>query len=197
MLFRSPDAEWRIVRQRDPDNPAAEPAPNAPRFFAAFGRDVEVGEGQLSYDGITRHLTYAEGNRRETRTREAQQAVLEFVAGTPGKSGRAIEAAITSDGAITQAAVREALAAATATGLLSIIIGSHRAKLHHITNPGRVRLRALHGEIDDWPEEPEPDPSEEFVSPPQLTACPSCFAPHTGPRGTLCQRCEKDKEGGA
>jgi hypothetical protein len=185
-----PDAEWRIVRQRDPDNPAAEPAPNAPRFFAAFGRDVEVGEGQLSYDAKTRHLTYAQGSRREARSREAQLAVLEFVASQPGKSGRAIEAALISDGTITQAAVREALAAAAATGLFTIVIGPHRAKLHHLSKTGKARLRSLIGEKpadDKWPEEIEPD----NVDRAPLVQCPSCFTGHTGPRGTLCTKCEE------
>ena len=39
-----PDAEWRLVR-RDDD-------PASPRFITAYGRDVDVPESQLVYDGV-------------------------------------------------------------------------------------------------------------------------------------------------
>lgn len=188
-----PDAEWRIVRQRDPDNPTAEPSPNAPRFFSAFGRDVELGEGQLVYDARNRHLSYAEGNRRETRTRAAQMAVLEFVATRPGLSGRAIEAAVLGDptaGDLTQVAIREALAAAVATSLIATVTGARRAKLHHITNPGRARLRALRGDSDTWPEEVDPALEPEPVDLEPVVACQRCYRPIQGQPGSVCAQCE-------
>lgn len=187
-----PDAEWRIVRQRDPDNPGAEPAPNAPRFFAAFGRDVDIPEGQLGYDPHTRHLTYNQGNRREARARAAQHAVLEFVNSNPARSGRAIEAATTTDttsGDLTRVAIREALAAAVATGLITTTTGPRRAVLHHLTPAGRTRLRVLDGEIDEWPPDPAPEPAD--TAP--MVQCPACFAPHSGSAGTKCKRCEEAK----
>jgi hypothetical protein len=59
-----PDAEWRITRLRDGDGPID---PAAPRFFAAYGRDVEVAEGRLEYDPASRRLSYVEGNRKDAK----------------------------------------------------------------------------------------------------------------------------------
>ena len=46
-----PDAISRMVRETD--------EPDSPRYFSAFGRDVNIAEGQLGYNPVTRHLTYS------------------------------------------------------------------------------------------------------------------------------------------
>ena len=70
-----PDAIWRMIR--DNDDPAS------PRYFTAYGRDVDVTEGRLGFDPNTRRLTYAPGSRHDAKTEAAQLAVI------TGLSGRA------------------------------------------------------------------------------------------------------------
>ncbi|MGH3934869.1 MAG: AAA family ATPase [Pseudonocardiaceae bacterium] len=53
-----PDAEWRIIRADDD--------PASPRFFTAYGRDVEVPETALQFDPATRRITAAGGSRKAT-----------------------------------------------------------------------------------------------------------------------------------
>ena len=52
-----PDAIWRLVRETD--------EPDSARYFKAYGRDVDIPEGRLSFDAATRRLTYAAGSRSD------------------------------------------------------------------------------------------------------------------------------------
>ena len=85
-----PYAEWRIVRERGDDTDDINP--DARRYFAAYGRDVNVPEGLLEYDSDTQGLRLAGGSRRDARTNEARAAVLALLNEHPeGLSGRAVE----------------------------------------------------------------------------------------------------------
>jgi hypothetical protein len=53
-----PDAVWSLRRDRPADPDAPEDDADVPRFFSAYGRDVGVSEGLLSYDKESRSLTY-------------------------------------------------------------------------------------------------------------------------------------------
>lgn len=66
-----PDVEWRLVR-RDDD-------PASPRYFTAYGRDVDVAEVELGYEGVSRRLTIVGGSRRESKVEDAIQFVVSFV----------------------------------------------------------------------------------------------------------------------
>jgi hypothetical protein len=72
-----PDAEWRLVRH-DPDDPAS------PRYFSAYGRDVDQPEQLVSHDAATEHLTITGGSRKDERAEELIQAVVEYVTGHDG-----------------------------------------------------------------------------------------------------------------
>ncbi len=148
-----PDAEWRLVRQKDEDNPWGDPDPSAPRFFAAFGRDVNIGEGQLVFDPATRRLVFAEGNRKQARTLAAMAFVVGFVRDHPGSSVRAIqEAAIELDGPSRDAS-RDAIKAAIGKGYLSETLGPNRARMHSITSAGFSFLASPYvtdGPDDGW-----------------------------------------------
>ena len=63
-----PDVEWRLTRPGENGNEAN---PSAPRYFSAYGRDVEVDEGSLTLTG--RHLTYTPGEDRKAAKDEAQR----------------------------------------------------------------------------------------------------------------------------
>lgn len=125
-----PDAIWRLVRESDD--------PASPRYFSAYGRDVNVREGRLGFDASTRRLTYAEGSRGDTATEDALGAVVELLAadtlaGGPGLSGRGIEDQLSGDH--TQKAIRAACRLAVDRGLLSIGAGKRGANLHRVAAP--------------------------------------------------------------
>jgi hypothetical protein len=72
-----PDATWKVVRE-DADDDAS------PRYFSAYGRDVEVHEGRLEYDQAARRLAYAGGSRKQKQANlnrdEAKRALLGILA---------------------------------------------------------------------------------------------------------------------
>lgn len=82
-----PDATWRIVRENDD--------PSSPRYFSAFGRDVDIPEGRLEYDPDTRALSLAAGTRREARDTQAAEDLLPdvcaYIEAHPGCSGQDLE----------------------------------------------------------------------------------------------------------
>ena len=66
-----PDVEWRLVRQDD--------EPGSPRFISAYGRDVDVAESQLQYNGSTRRLTLSGGSRRDAKAADALVSICEVL----------------------------------------------------------------------------------------------------------------------
>lgn len=118
-----PDAEWRVVRQ-DED-------PRSPRYIAAYGRDVDQPEQQLHFTEATRHLTIQAGNRREAGIRDAQDAVMELLRETPGRSGNQVETALS--GTHSRGAIRRALELGALSGQLTRQPGSHNATLYSLS----------------------------------------------------------------
>ena len=99
-----PDAIWKIFRS-NPDDLAS------PRYFSAYGRDVEVPEGALDYDPETRTLTYGDGTRRDAArsasVAEVKPAVLGFVRANEGKSGEEVAKGVPGGAADKRAALAE------------------------------------------------------------------------------------------
>lgn len=123
-----PDAIWRLVRESD--------EPDSPRYFSAYGRDVNVSEGRLSFDADTRRLVYADGSRHDAKTEAAMVDVIALLAKcAEGErlSGRDIEAALAGDH--TQRAIRTALGKTVQQGFVSVTEGPRRSKLHGIAYP--------------------------------------------------------------
>jgi hypothetical protein len=147
-----PDAEWRLLRKKDEDNPFGDAQPDAPRFFTAFGRDVDVKEGQLHYDDATKRLTYAHGSRKEAGAVQAMVAVLAYLRDNPGKSGRQIEDVATANG-VSQSNCRDAVKVAVRQGFAVITKGERNANLHTITAAGFARL----AELSAAPRDEDPD----------------------------------------
>lgn len=117
-----PDVEWRLVREDDD--------PSSPRYFSAYGRDVDVPESMLTYDPTARRLSLSGGNRRESAARGVVPAVLGLLAEAPeGLSGRAIEEKLTEAGE-KQKAIREAVRIAVNDGLVVTFAGPKRAVMH-------------------------------------------------------------------
>ena len=123
-----PDAIWRLVRETD--------EPDSARFFSAFGRDVNVAEGRLSFD--QRRLSYTAGNRNDVKTEAAVTAVLTLLSGDAlqggdGLSGSALERDLGGDH--TQKAVRAAIRKLVNRGRVEVVTGARNAKLHSIAKP--------------------------------------------------------------
>lgn len=131
-LLDWPDVTWKIVRANED--------PSSPRFFSAFGRDVDVPEGGLDYDFATRHLTYTDGNRKDGAAGIVMPALLELLAQHRALSGRQVEELLQPLGH-PQKAIRAALKKAHGDGLTVTYSGPHRATMHS--------LDARHGKPDD------------------------------------------------
>jgi hypothetical protein len=126
-----PDAIWRILRETE--------HPDSARYFSAYGRDVNVAEGLLTFDPATRHLTYAAGSRKDAKTEAAFRDVIELLAdhargGGEGLSKNAIESSPQCS-EHTQKAIRDGIGKAVAFNLVTVIDGPRNAKLCRIAFP--------------------------------------------------------------
>lgn len=135
-----PDAEWKLVRGKDKDDDETDPA--APRYFSAYGRDVDQPEQLLGYDPTTRRLTVTGGSRKDAETQAALADVLPLVnEHQDGRSGRQIEDALCGeDGRHTQKAVRAAVKAGRVAGLIKVTPGPRNAHIHHLTPLGAQEI---------------------------------------------------------
>jgi hypothetical protein len=120
-LLDWPDVGWTLVRESDDD-------PASPRFFKAYGRDVDVPETQLTYNESTRRLAVVDadaggGSRADTKVAAALADICAFVASTDTpQSSRNIEDAAKVHGH-TRAAIRKALHKAVDSGALLEVPG--------------------------------------------------------------------------
>lgn len=129
-LLDWPDVTWKIVR--------ADEDPSSPRFFSAFGRDVDVPEGGLEYDPATRHLTYTDGNRKDGAAGNVMPALLQLLKEHSALSGRQVEEHLMPQGH-PQKAIRLALKKAHADGFTVTYTGAHRSTMHSLDHrPGRA-----------------------------------------------------------
>jgi hypothetical protein len=126
-----PDAEWRLVREKGEDD--GEPQPDARRFFAAFGRDVDVPEGLLSFDPVSRRLRFDGGSRKEAAADRLVPELLDYLASNPGATGRQIENALVPPNG--RNAIRQALKRATRAGVIHTSSGPRHSVLHTVAEP--------------------------------------------------------------
>lgn len=123
-----PDAIWRLVRETE--------EPDSARYFSAYGRDVNVPEGRLSFDPATRRLTYSAGSRGDAKSEAAKLAVISVLAesGTDeGMSGSAIERALADSHS--QKNIRAGIKLAVKDRIVTASPGPHNAKMHRIAHP--------------------------------------------------------------
>lgn len=124
-----PDVEWRLIRQGE--------APNAPRYFSAYGRDVDVPEVAITYDLTTRHLAVGHGNRVDAEDATVIADVLEVLADGTHQSRNRIEAALKDRH--TQKTIRRALDAALSQGRITETPGPRGARMCQLTTSSRPR----------------------------------------------------------
>jgi hypothetical protein len=211
-----PDAEWRLVRDGD--------QPSDPRYFAAYGRDVDVAEQRVDLDG-ERRLVVTGGSRRDQHAEVALSAVLDLLGSVPDLSGRAIEQRL-ADTDHSRDAIRRGVALGVADGRIVTHEGPRRAVLHRVSAPVRgsapsVRRRTA-DECASAPiggrtahsvpaaasaptdgTTPAPDTPDTTDTPPagrEGPTCAGCGAPATAhaPDGrAYCARCVPWREAGA
>lgn len=129
-----PDAEWRLLRQSVEGHSSG--AEN--RYFAAFGRDVDMPEARLEFDADSRRLTLVGGTRTDAAAERLIPLVLAFLENHPEASQRTVEQGLGGD---KRADVRAALHLATQRGLVITTPGAHRAKLHSLAAPAPTGAR--------------------------------------------------------
>lgn len=118
-----PEVEWKLVRE-DPDDDAS------PRYVSAYGRDVDQGETKLHFDLTTRHLTLAEGSRKDSAAIAALDSIeVVLMEASESMSARAIERALADTGH-SREAIRRALKVGSAVGRLSAEPGPKRSTLY-------------------------------------------------------------------
>ena len=120
-----PDVEWRLVR-RDDD-------PASPRYFTAYGRDVDVAEVELGYDGVSRRLTIVGGSRRESKVEDAIKSVVSFVRGAATPPSRNEIVRGLKDSGHSQGVLKAAIKQAVEQGLLTTEPGPRDSQLHSAT----------------------------------------------------------------
>ena len=103
------DALWTLVRDGD--------TTDAPRYFRATGRDVDVVEGRLVFDAQTRHLSMEGGSRRDAAGEDVLPDLVALLAhkGEP-LSRNKVELALTNSHDHSRADVRAAVRLALLDG---------------------------------------------------------------------------------
>ncbi|HTW15143.1 MAG TPA: AAA family ATPase [Nocardioides sp.] len=118
-----PDASWKLVRDKDEDNPEVDEVDGS-RYFSAFGRDVNVPQAELTYDPATRHQTLSEhaANRRQAtehrKELRAREAVLEAIRAQPGINASNLRLAVNKFGIKHNPQTDAAVGALVAEGLI-------------------------------------------------------------------------------
>lgn len=121
-LLDWPDALWKIVRDGD--------AGDGSSYFAAHGRDVDVAEGLLTFDGDTRHLSFGGGGRRDAASNAAVPLLVEMVAAAPGELSKNLaEGRLRSEHGLSQKDARDAIKKAIKDGSVTFTPGPNRAQL--------------------------------------------------------------------
>lgn len=122
-----PDVEWRLIRE-DPDDPAS------PRYFTAFGRDVEQPETALTYDPDTRRLVLATGNRKDAVIYRDLDALIDLIGEADptgqGLSQRQIISHAMTAGIAAKGLIPKMLSAGQTQGLLNHWKGPRAAEMY-------------------------------------------------------------------
>lgn len=185
-----PDILWKITRERNDKNPNGEPDTDAPRFFSAYGRDVDVKEGRLLFDPASRHLTFAEGGRKQSEQTDALGRVLVWVRDNPDQTSSAVEAALTGKG-VGRNVARAAIGDAKTRGyiLADGVGGRGKPTLLRITAIGLSALRSTSG--DETAMDRFADVADEVY----CTVCQAWVDPYRVTQGhRLCRPCEIGQE---
>jgi len=134
-LLDEPDAIWNLSRD-DSDTDDDVFGPSQPRYFSAFGRDVEEPECGLSFDPDTRRLSLTQGGRHQHRAEaklgDAIERVLEHVAANPGATMRDIREAVYGRGTDVKDALEHVVRRGDIVRILGKRYGAHPVANHYL-----------------------------------------------------------------
>lgn len=129
-----PDVEWRLLRH-DPDDPAS------PRFFTAYGRDVDVSERELTFNPSLGRLTIFGGSRKDSELQVVSDEILDALENSPGLSATQIDRRLAEDGH-TRANTRAALTRLINSRDVVVLPGGRKTKQHYLRDnvppPGKA-----------------------------------------------------------
>jgi hypothetical protein len=117
-----PDVEWFLER-KDPTNPASD------RTVRAYGRDVDVPTGKLTFNRENRHLSYIPAAVEKAEKKDTALAAVEEYLRSHGPTGQtAIEEMPKPEG-VTRGHIRQALDTGLNRQMFDIADGPRRAKI--------------------------------------------------------------------
>lgn len=135
-----PDAEWKLLKEKDAKGESKD---DAPRFFSAFGRDVNVPEGQVEFDAPTNGLRLTGGTRGQAKSQPVKDELL----GTLGRTGGGITqnglADAMNEHGYSRESTRHALKGLIADGLVKVEPGPNRSSLHYLSDPAGQTTKQL------------------------------------------------------
>lgn len=147
-----PDAEWRLVRDKDEDDDTMD-NPSGPRYFSAYGRDVDHPQTELTFDPSTRHLSIGvdAGSRKASSEKrnvtKAMTVILAVVTREPGINKNGLRVACRGEGAGHNPAIDAAAKQLEMEGKLRVVrVG--QTHLHYLADP----------ELLSMPTVPQPSP---------------------------------------
>lgn len=105
-----PDVEIRLMIEGSED-PRFEPAPDAPRYIAARGRDVALRERKLAFNPLNQRLSLAQegGNRAQVKQTKQREGLMAVLRKKPGSSQRDLVGTNNSLRAVLQELIEEGL----------------------------------------------------------------------------------------
>lgn len=118
-----PDVEWTVVRKSDD--------PASPRFFKAFGRDVDVAEGQLAFDRDTRRLTLVGGSREDSKHDGVIDEIVDLLELHPDLVGVSIKERLNHGKNVIDAALKRGVT----SGRLKMTPGPNNSKTYRASKP--------------------------------------------------------------
>lgn len=134
-----PDAEWRLVRDKDEDDETLDD-PAGARYFSAYGRDVDHPQSELTFDPATRHLgigALAVNRKKATaqrRSARAIDAVLAVVTNQPGINKTRLRDACRDYDVRHNPAIDDAVRALINDGRVRVVeVG--KTHLHYLADP--------------------------------------------------------------
>lgn len=132
-----PDVEWMLTRDKDANGEVSDLA--GPRYFRAYGRDVDFPISQLAFDEGSRRLTIVGGSPAQAKSDAALSAVYELLA--EGQVPKVqVEARIGAQGH-SRADIRAAIDRGVAENILHIETGARGA---HFISRGPASPPARH-----------------------------------------------------
>lgn len=126
-----PDAEWKLLKEKDAKGESLD---GAPRFFSAFGRDVNVPEGLVEFDAATCGLKLTGRTRGQARVRPVKDELLGTLRRTGGGITQNGLADAMSEHGFSSKSTRQALKELVADRLVRVEPGPNRSSLHYLAD---------------------------------------------------------------